>query len=223
MAQFRRLETLTTILRTGLVPIFYDRDPEMAQSVARAVARGGSNVIEFTNRGDGAPRVFEELVRVCRAELPEMVVGVGTIGDAATAALYLSLGADYVVTPVLQPDVIRLCNRRKIPVLPGCGTSTEIAQAEELGCEIIKVFPADALGGPGFIKSLLGPSPWSSLMPTGGVSLTAESVQGWLKAGAVAVGMGSALLSKDLLAGKDFEAVSERVAQVLGWIREARA
>ena len=223
MAQFSRLETLQAVLNGGLVPIFYNRDPEVALDIAKAVACGGSRVVEFTNRGDGAPRVFERLIAGCRSELPDMVVGIGTISDPATAALYLSLGADFVVTPVLNPDVVRVCNRRKVPVLPGCGSASEIATAEELGCEVIKVFPADALGGPSFIKAVRGPSPWSSLMPTGGVSFSAESVQGWIKGGAVAVGMGSALVSKDIVANKDYDTLRERVSTVLGWIREARS
>ena len=222
MAKFSRLHTLQAVLDTGLVPIFYNNDPEVALDVARAVARGGSQIVEFTNRGDGAPRVFERLIEGCRSELPDLVVGIGTINDPATAGLYLSMGVDFVVTPSLNPDVVRLCNRRKIPVLPGCGSGTEIATAEELGCEIIKVFPADALGGPSFIKAMRGPAPWSSLMPTGGVSYDADSVQSWIKAGAVAVGIGSALVSKEIVANKDFDALSERVATLLGWIQEAR-
>ncbi len=222
MARFRRLETLQTIVSSGLVPIFYNADRDVALDVARAVHRGGSRILEFTDRGEEAPRVFAKMVRRCREELPDLILGIGTVSDPATAALYLSMGADFVVSPVLSPEVIRLSNRRKVPVLPGCGSATEIATAEELGCEIIKVFPADALGGPNFIKAVLGPSPWSSLMPTGGVSLNADSVQSWIRAGAVAIGMGSALLAKDVVAKGDFQTVTEQVGQVLEWIREAR-
>ena len=222
MARFRRLETLQIIAGSGLVPIFYNADLKVAMDVAQAVHRGGSRILEFTNRGEEAPRVFAKLVRRCREELPDLILGIGTVSDPATAALYLSMGADFVVSPVLSPEVIRLSNRRKVPVLPGCGSATEIAAAEELGCEIIKVFPADALGGPNFIKAVLGPSPWSSLMPTGGVSLNAASVQSWIRAGAVAIGMGSALLAKDVVAKGDFQTVTEQVGQVLEWIREAR-
>ena len=222
MARFRRLETLQTIVGSGLVPIFYNPDLKVAMDVARAVRAGGSRILEFTNRGEQATAVFGELVSRCRKELPDLILGIGTVSDAATAALYLSLGADFVVSPVLSPDVVRVANRRKVPVLPGCGSATEIAAAEELGCEVIKVFPADALGGPSFIKAILGPSPWSSLMPTGGVSLNADSVQSWIRAGAVAVGMGSALLAKDVVAKGDFDTITERVGQVLGWVREAR-
>ncbi len=222
MARFRRLETLQTIAGDGLVPIFYQADAPTAIEIARAIHAGGSRVIEFTNRGDGAPNVFSDMVRACRDELPDAIVGVGTISDAATAALYLSLGADFIVTPVLSADVIRTCNRRKVPVLPGCGSASEIAAAEELGCEVIKVFPADALGGPTFINSVLGPSPWSSLMPTGGVAYSAESVQSWIRAGAVAVGIGSALVSKDVVASGSFETITERTSKLLGWIRAAK-
>ena len=222
MARFRRLETLQAIVSSGLVPIFYNADADMAMEVARAVSRGGSRLLEFTNRGDGAPQVFERLIGDCRKDLPDLIIGIGTVSDPATAALYLSLGADFVVSPVLNAEVVRVCNRRKVPVLPGCASATEIAAAEELGCEIVKVFPADTLGGPSFVKSLLGPSPWSSLMPTGGVSLRADSVQSWIRAGAVALGMGSALVSKDIVRNRDFNRLGERVTEVLGWIREAR-
>lgn len=222
MAKFSRMHTLGTLLDTGLVPIFYNGNAEVALEIARAVARGGSPIVEFTNRGDGAPRVFEQLVEGCRRELPDVIVGIGTITDPATAALYLSLGADFVVTPTLSAEVIRVCNRRKVPVLPGCGSATEVATAEELGCEVIKIFPGDSLGGPTFVKSVRGPAPWSSLMPTGGVSYDADSVQGWIKAGAVAVGIGSALISKDIVAQGDYDTLTERVSNVLGWVKEAR-
>jgi 2-dehydro-3-deoxyphosphogluconate aldolase/(4S)-4-hydroxy-2-oxoglutarate aldolase len=222
MARFRRLEVLEAILDTGLVPVFYHADPETAFSVARATHRGGGRVLEFTHRGDLAHRVFEDLLRRARGELPELMVGVGSIRDEATAALYLAAGADFVVGPILDERVARLCNGRKVAYAPGCGSATEVARAEELGCEIVKVFPADAVGGPGFIKAILGPSPWSSLMPTGGVDATRESVLAWIGAGAAALGIGSQLVTRDILARGEYDTLSKRVAQVVGWIREAR-
>jgi 2-dehydro-3-deoxyphosphogluconate aldolase/(4S)-4-hydroxy-2-oxoglutarate aldolase len=222
MARFRRLEVLDTVLKTGLVPVFYHPDPKTVLDVARASARGGSRVIEFTHRGDGAHRVFEELLAFAAREAPDLIVGVGSIGDPYTAALYLAAGANFVVGPVLNPDVARLSNRRKVAYMPGCGSATEVAAAEELGSEIVKVFPGDAVGGPAFIKAILGPSPWSLLMPTGGVEVTRDGVREWMDAGAAALGIGSNLLSKALLEARDWDAVSERVRGVLGWIEAAR-
>ena len=222
MARFRRLEVLQTIIDTGLVPVFYHREPEVAVEVARACVRGGARVLEFTHRGDFAHRVFEDLERHCADELPELVLGVGSIRDPHTAALYLAAGASFVVGPVLEPQVARLSNGRKVAYVPGCGSATEIARAEELGCEIVKVFPGDSVGGPQFVKAILGPSPWSSIMPTGGVDVTQESIGAWIGAGVVAVGVGSKLITKDVLKTGDYDALAQRVAQALQWIREAR-
>jgi 2-dehydro-3-deoxyphosphogluconate aldolase/(4S)-4-hydroxy-2-oxoglutarate aldolase len=222
MARFRRLEVLNTVLKTGLVPVFYTPEPRTAFDIARACAQGGSRLLEFTHRGDGAHRVYEELHAFTARELPDLILGVGSIGDPYTASLYLAAGASFVVGPVLNPEVARLANRRKVPYLPGCGSATEVAAAEELGCEIVKVFPGDAVGGPGFVKAILGPSPWSLLMPTGGVEATRESVEQWIGAGAAALGMGSNLIARDLLARGDFAGLAERVRKVLGWVEEVR-
>ena len=223
MARFRRLDVLQTMVSTGLVPVFYHPDPGVAMDVARASSEGGARFLELTHRGDMAHRVFEELVTRCAAELPDLIVGVGSIGDPHTAALYLAAGASFVVGPVLNPDVARLANRRKVAYLPGCGSATEVAQAEELGCEIVKVFPGDSVGGPAFVKAILGPSPWSLLMPTGGVDATRDSVQAWIRAGAAALGIGSSLITKGILETRDYGALRAKVSQVLGWIQEARA
>jgi 2-dehydro-3-deoxyphosphogluconate aldolase/(4S)-4-hydroxy-2-oxoglutarate aldolase len=176
MARFSRLQVLNTIVEDGLVPVFYHADVEVARQVAAACASGGARVVEFTNRGDFAPEVFKELSHSLARERPEVILGVGSVVDAPTAALYIACGANFVVGPLLNPDVARLCNRRKIPYSPGCGSATEIAQAEELGVEIVKVFPGTAVGGPAFVKSVLGPCPWTSIMPTGGVDATEESI-----------------------------------------------
>lgn len=219
MARARRLRVLRTILTEGLVPLFHHDDAEVAKQVVRAVAEGGGSVVEFTNRGDGAHEVFAHLQRYCRRELPGFLIGAGSVSDPATAALYLNLGADFVVGPVLAPDVAAVCNRRKVAYLPGCGTATEVSQAEALGCEIVKLFPGSAVGGPGFVRAVLGPSPWSLLMPTGGVDTTEESLRSWFDAGAAAVGLGSKLLTKELVRDRDWEALSSSVATTLGRIR----
>ena len=222
MARFSRMKVLNTIVGTGLVPIFYNADVETAVNVARACAAGGANILEFTNRGDFAPEVFKELGRYLAQEHPEIILGVGTVMDAPTAALYIAYGANFVVSPVLNEAVARLCNRRKVAYVPGCGSVSEISYAEELGVEIVKIFPGSSVGGPGFVKAVLGPCPWTRLLPTGGVAATEESIKTWFEAGAACVGMGSKLIRKDLVAAGDWGEITRLVRQVLGWIADAR-
>ncbi len=222
MARFSRLEVLNTVIRCGLVPVFYHPDVDVACRVARACSAGGCPVLEFTNRGDFAPEVFKELSRTLAKEAPNLILGAGSIVDEATAALYAACGANFVVGPLLNPAVARFCNRRKIPYMPGCGSATEITEAEELGAEIVKVFPGDSVGGPNFVQSILGPMPWTRIMPTGGVEASPESITTWFKAGVAAVGIGSNLIRKDILEQGSWDELSARTGQVLGWILEAR-
>ncbi len=222
MARFTRMQVLNTILDGGLVPVFYHADVQVAIKVAEACVAGGLRVVEFTNRGDMAPEVFKELSRYLAKEHPDIILGVGSVVDAPTAALYIAYGANFVVGPLLNPEIARLCNRRKIAYSPGCGSATEIAQAEELGVEIVKVFPGKSVGGPGFAKSVLGPCPWTSIMPTGGVDASEASLTEWFQAGVACVGMGSKLVRKEWVAAGDWEAISNQVRQVLGWIQAAR-
>jgi 2-dehydro-3-deoxyphosphogluconate aldolase/(4S)-4-hydroxy-2-oxoglutarate aldolase len=221
MARFKRLDVLNTMVETGLIPVFYTGDVDVAKNIVRACCDGGIKVIEFTNRGDGAYLVFAELVRYFATERPDAILGVGSIVDAPTAALYIASGANFVVGPTLNPEVAKLCNRRKIPYSPGCGSASEISAAEELGVEICKVFPGSEVGGPAFVKSMLGPCPWTRIMPTGGVEATKESIEAWFKAGVTCVGMGTNLITKEALASKNYKAITEKTVQVLQWIREA--
>ncbi len=217
-----RLAVLNTIVGTGLVPVFYHPDIETAIKIVTACRAGGARVAEFTNRGDFAPHVFLQMAQHFTQTDPTVILGAGSIVDAPTAALYIASGARFIVGPTLNPEVARLCNRRKIPYSPGCGTASEISQAEELGVEIVKVFPGDLVGGPAFVKALLGPMPWTRIMPTGGVEATRESIMAWFKAGVAAVGIGSNLITKADLQAGNYQAITERTAQVLAWIREAR-
>lgn len=222
MARFSRLEVLNTVVDLGLVPVFYHADLDVARQIVATCRAGGARVVEFTNRGDFAFQIFAQLAQDIAKSHLDVILGIGTIVDAPTAALYLSAGANFVVGPILNPEVAKLCNRRKVAYMPGCGSATEISQAEELGVEIVKVFPGAQVGGPGFVKAVLAPSPWTRIMPTGGVDASEESIRAWFEAGAACVGIGSKLIAKDLVAAGDFDAISTKVTQVLTWIQETR-
>ncbi|RTY91244.1 bifunctional 4-hydroxy-2-oxoglutarate aldolase/2-dehydro-3-deoxy-phosphogluconate aldolase [Flavobacterium sp. GSN2] len=196
MAQFTRIEVALKMKETGLVPLFYHHDVEVSKQVLKACYEGGARLLEFTSRGDFAFETFAALSKYAIAELPGMILGVGSVTDATAASLYMQLGANFIVTPVLREDIAIVCNRRKVLWSPGCGTLTEIAKAEELGCEIVKLFPGD-IYGPEFIKGIKGPQPWTSIMPTGGVSPTAENLKKWFDAGVTCVGIGSQLIKAD--------------------------
>lgn len=222
MARYRRLETLTLMKEIGIVPIFYEANVEVAQQLVAACADGGARLVEFTNRGDGAVDVYKQISAWCAANKPEVVLGAGTIMDAPTAALYIAAGANFIVAPQLDEDVVRLCNGRKIPYLPGCGTITEIHHAHVLGVEICKLFPAGEIGGPSFVKNLRAPCPWAEIMVTGGVQPTRESLGAWFGAGAACVGMGSNLFTPELVSKRDFAGITAKVKEIVALIREVR-
>ncbi len=222
MARYSRLHVLNTMIDLGLVPVFYNPDVDISQQIVAASQSGGARVVEFTNRGDFAFQVFTALAQHTARNHPAVILGVGSVVDAPTAAMYIAAGANFVVGPMLNPEVARLCNRRKIAYLPGCGSVSEISQAEELGVEIVKIFPGEAVGGPGFVKAVLGPCPWTRLMPTGGVDATEASIRAWFEAGVACVGMGSNLITKNWMAVGS-SAISDKAAQVLGWIKTVRA
>ncbi len=205
----------------GLVPVFYHPEAEVARHVVQACADGGAQAIEFTNRGDRALGVFTELAAYRDAERPEVMLGVGSIYDAPTAALYLGAGADFIVGPLLDEETARLCNSRKIPYSPGCGTVTEIHKAHLLGVEIVKLFPGE-VGGPGFVASVRGPCPWTEIMPTGGVAPTKESLTAWFQAGIACAGMGSKLITKELVAARDWSGITAKVRETISLIRQIR-
>ena len=214
MARFTRIEVAQKMAEQGMVPLFYHPDIELGKQVLKACYQGGARLLEFTNRGDYAHEVFGALNKYCAQELPEMIMGVGSVTDAASASLYLQLGANFVVTPVLRKDIAIVCNRKKVLWSPGCGSLPEICAAEELGCEIVKLFPGGTYG-PGFIKDIKGPQPWTSVMPTGGVSPDAENLKGWFDAGVTCVGMGSKMISNDIIKNKDFVTLENRIKTTL--------
>ena len=221
MAKYTRIEVAQTMAEQGMVPLFYHADIELGKQVLKVCYDGGARLLEFTNRGDFAHEVFAELNKYALKELPGMMLGVGSVTDAGTAGLFMQLGANFIVTPVLREDIAIVCNRRKVLWSPGCGSLTEIARAEELGAEIVKLFPG-GIYGPNFIKDIKGPQPWTSIMPTGGVEPTEANLRGWFDAGATCVGMGSKLISSDILKSKDFTTLQERVKSALALIQQIR-
>ncbi len=216
-----RLKVAQLMEEQGLVPLFFHPDVEVAKQVLKACYEGGARLLEFTNRGHFAHEVFSELSKYSNNNLEGMVLGVGSVTDAATASLYMQCNASFVVTPAFREDIAIVCNRRKVLWSPGCGSLTEINKAEELGCEIVKLFPG-SIYGPKFIQSIKGPQPWTKIMPTGGVAPTKENLKSWFDAGATCVGMGSKLIAKDLVKDGKFEEISALVKNVLAMIREIR-
>lgn len=221
MAKFTRLEVAEKMAETGMVPLFYHSDIEIAKKTLKACYEGGARLLEFTSRGDFAYQIFEELNRYALAELTEMILGVGSVTDAASASLYMQMGANFIVTPVLREDIAIVCNRRKVLWSAGCGSLSEIARAEELGGEIVKLFPGSTYG-PDFVKAIKGPQPWTSIMPTGGVSTDEDNLRGWFDAGVTCVGMGSQLISKDILAKGDFEGLKSKVEAAITLIKKIK-
>lgn len=217
-----RMAVLTALMDQGVIPVFYHPDVEVCKAVIQACADGGAPCIEFTNRGDFASHVFYEVTRYFADADPRVIMGVGSIVDAPTAGIYIANGAKFVVGPILNADVAKVCNRRKIPYSPGCGSASEISYAEELGCEIVKVFPGSSVGGPDFVKAVLGPMPWTRIMPTGGVDPDEASVKKWFGAGIVAAGMGSKLITQELLDAKDYAGITKKVRETVDLIKKVR-
>ncbi|MEZ5499402.1 MAG: bifunctional 4-hydroxy-2-oxoglutarate aldolase/2-dehydro-3-deoxy-phosphogluconate aldolase [Steroidobacteraceae bacterium] len=210
-----RISVLTAMMAQSVIPVFYDPDPEVCRNVIQACANGGAKCVEFTNRGEFAAHTFLEVARHFATTDPSVIMGVGSVVDAPTAAIYIANGARFVVGPLLNRDVARLCNRRGIPYSPGCGSATEIGDAQELGCEIVKLFPGSSVGGPDFVRSIMAPMPWSRIMPTGGVDATEKSLRDWFGAGVVACGIGSNLITKDLLRSRDYPGIERRVRETV--------
>lgn len=221
MARFDKIAVLAKMKDTGMVPVFYHKDASVAKKVIKACYEGGVRVFEFTNRGDFAHEVFAECVKFAASECPEMALGIGSVVDAPTAALFIQSGACFVVGPLFNPEIATLCNRRLIPYCPGCGTLSEISQAQSMGCDVCKVFPADVYG-PAFVKSVMAPCPWSKIMVTGGVSPDRDNLTSWVRSGVFCVGMGSQLFPKDRVAAADWDYVSQQCRLSLMYISEAR-
>lgn len=221
MAKFDKIAVLQKIGATGMVPVFYHKDAEVAKHVIKACYEGGVRAFEFTNRGEFAHEVFGECAKYVAHECPDLALGVGSIVDAPTAALYIQLGACFVVGPLFNPEIALVCNRRLIPYCPGCGTVSEIGKAQEMGCDLTKLFPGDVYG-PAFVNGIMAPCPWSKIMVTGGVSPTEENLTAWVKAGVYCVGMGSKLFPKDRVEVGDWDYVTNKCRESLAFIQQAR-
>lgn len=221
MVQYSRIDVFNTMKSTALVPMFYHKDVEIWKQILKACYDGGARVLEFTARGHFAHKVFDELSRYVDKELPKMILGVGSVTDAASASNYMALGARFIVTPVLREDIAMVCNRRKVLWTPGCGSLTEIARAEELDCEIVKLFPGETYG-PNFVKAIRGYQPWTNIMPTGGVSLSKENLELWFISAVTCVGIGSDLISKDILDNRDYKKLQNDVKLTLQMIHQIK-
>jgi len=222
MAKYSRLEVFQAMKETGVVPVFFHTDVEVSKAVVKSCYDGGIRVFEFVNRGDFAHEVFGELNKYVLENLPGMILGAGSIVEEATTALYIQLGANFIVSPLLNENMARICNRRKIMWSPGCGTISEINKAQELGSEVVKVFPASEVGGPSFVKAVKAPMPWTDIMPTGGVDTSKENLQKWFDVGVTCVGMGSALFPKKIMANKNWSALTEKVKELMENIKAVR-
>lgn len=222
MAKYTRIQVSETMKATGIVPVFYHKDLEVCKQVVNACYEGGARVFEFTNRGDFAHEVFGELNKYVNENFKEMILGVGSVLDAGTASLYLQLGANFIVSPIVNPEMAKTCNRRKVAWMPGCGSVTEISYAEELGAEVVKIFPGSQVGGPSFVKAVKGPLPWSSIMPTGGVSPTKENLKEWFEAGVHCVGIGSKLFLKKEDGSFNYEGISTKVSEAINIVQNLK-
>jgi 2-dehydro-3-deoxyphosphogluconate aldolase/(4S)-4-hydroxy-2-oxoglutarate aldolase len=222
MAQRNRIEVFLTMKETGVVPVFYHPDLDICKQTVKACYEGGIRAFEFVNRGDFAHEIFSELNKYVIKEFPGLLLGAGSIVDPATAAIYIQCGANFIVSPILNEEIAKVCNRRKILWVPGCGTLSEIGKAEELGAELVKIFPASEVGGPSFVSSIKGPCPWTNIMPAGGVDLSRENLQQWFDAGITCVGMGSKLFTKDSIEKGDYLSLSIKVKSLMKTIQEIR-
>jgi len=223
MARFTRIEVALKMKETGMIPVFYHKDAEVCKKIVKACYDGGIRVFEFTNRGDFAHEVFNEINKWAIKACPEMIMGVGSVIDQGTASLYIQIGTNFIVSPLIDEDMAKICNRRKIAWSPGCGSVTEINRAHELGAEVVKIFPGSSVGGPDFVSGVKGPMPWASIMPTGGVSPDEANLKGWFKAGVHCVGMGSQLFPKDVIEAGNYQAITDKCSEALAIIKKLRA
>lgn len=222
MARYSRIEVAVRMRETGIIPVFYNKDSGICRNVIKACYEGGVRVFEFTNRGDYAHELFSELNKWAENDFPDLIMGVGSVTDSGTSSLYIQLGANFIVSPILNPDMAKVCNRRKILWCPGCASLSEISYAEELGAEIVKIFPGSSVGGPAFVKAVKGPCPWTSIMPTGGVEPTMDNLKEWFSSGVTCVGIGSKLISGEMIQKEEWGLLTTKVGEAVNIVRSLR-
>lgn len=223
MAKYSRIEVFQKMQETGVVPVFYHANVDVAKNVVKACYDGGIRTFEWVNRGDFAHEIFSELNKYALKELPGMILGAGSVVEEGTASIYIQAGANFIVSPLLNENMARICNRRKVMWAPGCGSVSEIGKAEELGAELVKIFPASEVGGPSFVKGVKGPCPWTNIMPTGGVDTSKENLQKWFDAGVTCVGMGSKLFPKEMIEKGDYATLTAKVTELINTIKEIKS
>lgn len=214
-------QLIDRIKEQGLLPLFYHADPLVCVEVVKALYAAGIRIVEFTNRGAQALSNLKQLHELRRQELPGLIIGAGTITSADQATRFLEAGADFLVSPVFDSDVCDVAYLQKVLWIPGCMTPTEIHVAAQAGIQLIKLFPGSVLG-PGFVQAIRELFPGIQFMPTGGVEATVSNLQAWFKAGVVAVGMGSQLITKEALAAGDYGSISNHTANALQLITSIR-
>ena len=217
--KFTKEELYAKLSEVPIMPLFNHSDLAVSKAVVKACYDGGIKVFEYTNRGEGAALIFAELVKYVREELPDMAIGIGTVFNAEEAEYFVSLDTDFIVQPILNIAVGAVCNKNKIAWMPGVMTISEIYNAQQAGADIIKIFPANVLGT-AFIKALKAPMPHAKVMVTGGVEPNEENLKGWFSAGVTAVGMGSQLFPKDVLASGNYKQIEEVVKKCIAMVKE---
>ncbi len=205
----------------GILPLYFNKDTEVSIEILRALYRAGVKTVEYTNRGEAALTNFAAMKKVCEAEMKDMYLGVGTIKNAEMAQKFIDVGADYLISPGLVESVAEIADKNNMLWVPGCMTPSEIIKAETLGAKFIKLFPGNLLG-PDFMSGIKELFQDLKFMPTGGVDTTKENLSGWFKSGVCAVGMGSKLVSKQLMEAKDYAAIERDTKAVIETINSIR-
>lgn len=209
------------IVAQGILPLYFNSSEEVSLEVLKAIYRAGIRATEYTNRGDAALANFKKMVALRNAEMPDLLLGVGTIKNMQHAKDYMAAGADFLVSPGYVPDVAAYCVANDIFFGPGCMTPGEIIAAENAGIKFIKIFPGNILGIE-FLTTIKDIFPKLLFMPTGGVDTTKENIEAWFKAGVCAVGMGSKLVSKKLMEAKDYATIESETKKVLELIQSIK-
>lgn len=217
----KKAQILELVPRQGVLPLFFHKDAEVSVTVMRALYEGGIKALEYTNRGEAAFVNFKQMKEVRDKEMPDMMLGIGTIKSGEQARNFIAVGADYIISPGFVKEAADEANKSGLLYVPGCMTPTEIIVAEQYGCKFIKLFPGNLLG-PEFMSSIKELFPDLMFMPTGGVDLDKENISGWFKAGVRAVGMGSKLISKSLLEQKDYGKIVSMTKEVVEIISNIR-